>query len=618
MELKLEGGLSTLYKAATKGASDWADQSTQKTHDLSDLVDATEEDIKKSKELTKFVKQFNRIKAGMTIQCDRKKKKILVTFSATKVPKNLVNKIADKSGEFYDLVTNYDTETKMVEMVFDAPDLPQVANPKTNKSGETPQSRIGTGQRKRKESVMAPTPTPYKLELKSKDSEELKEGWYDDDEEDSEYELVDRKSVRDSDGFMTDYSWYMNFEGSSVFVFGDSDLYRLEDGEFDHEEDDPEAAQEWFDNYHGFGDDEDDIFESFLNETDGLDTSSLVRKINDNGEDSIEMDINNRVYSFTMKEDSPYTIDQMFHKVSKMRHYSEGRALAFMKKNMVGKRVESLRESKYAVQYYNGRLGRWITAQTYRDEESATKDLPFHKKMFGAPGQGPLKDYEIKVVKLKESGNPFKDKHKCQGCGKPLSQCTCEIEDEESVEEALTEAVVPETYKTIKIELHDPDSQLENLIKCIKAASDPGHSFTVRVDSESSDYYKEFWIDGDGSFRITSIEVKDEVEDVEVEESLLRESYEYFPETSVQIARSAISRAVSEVGGKLVRKRDGRVSYQADDLDTFDKGREVIRKFVMDAHNESFDGSSATQPSSIGQHKRGKIDMFPKDKEEEV
>lgn len=42
---------------------------------------------------------------------------------------------------------------------------------------------------------------------------------------------------------------------------------------------------------------------------------------------------------------------------------------------------------------------------------------------------------DIKV--LSESSNPFKDKHICQGCGKPLSQCTCEVEEEEKVEEDL-------------------------------------------------------------------------------------------------------------------------------------------------------------------------------------
>ena len=44
---------------------------------------------------------------------------------------------------------------------------------------------------------------------------------------------------------------------------------------------------------------------------------------------------------------------------------------------------------------------------------------------------------------LNESKNPFKDHHICQGCGKPLSQCTCEIKEEDfSEDESQTYSVV--------------------------------------------------------------------------------------------------------------------------------------------------------------------------------
>lgn len=86
--------------------------------------------------------------------------------------------------------------------------------------------------------------------------ESLQEWWpYDDDEEDSEYEYIARKYVQDSDGFQTDYTWYKSPDGLNVFVFGDSDLYTPQQGNFDHEEEDDTAAQEWFDSYVGFGDD---------------------------------------------------------------------------------------------------------------------------------------------------------------------------------------------------------------------------------------------------------------------------------------------------------------------------------------------------------------------------
>lgn len=89
----------------------------------------------------------------------------------------------------------------------------------------------------------------------------LNEDW--DDEEESKWEVMDHKSVRDSDGFITDYTWYKNSNtGEHVFVFGDSDLYGPEDGWFDWECDSDEEAEEWFDNYKGPGDEDDWMDES--------------------------------------------------------------------------------------------------------------------------------------------------------------------------------------------------------------------------------------------------------------------------------------------------------------------------------------------------------------------
>ena len=103
------------------------------------------------------------------------------------------------------------------------------------------------------------------------------------------YLTVDSKSVPDSDGFMTDYTWYVRirctvdewyrwlksrsgynthslgdipdeFIDGYVFVFGDSDLYAPEDGDFDFECDTYEEASEWFDDYHGLDDDYEDTY----------------------------------------------------------------------------------------------------------------------------------------------------------------------------------------------------------------------------------------------------------------------------------------------------------------------------------------------------------------------
>ncbi len=78
-------------------------------------------------------------------------------------------------------------------------------------------------------------------------------------DEPSTYELIDKKSVMDSDGFYTDYCLYYDILNDRyVTVFGDSDLYRPEDGYFDAEFDSEEEALEWFENYSGFTEDEPD------------------------------------------------------------------------------------------------------------------------------------------------------------------------------------------------------------------------------------------------------------------------------------------------------------------------------------------------------------------------
>lgn len=76
---------------------------------------------------------------------------------------------------------------------------------------------------------------------------------YDDDDEfdlDNKFELIDRKRIEDFDGFMTEYSMYRSEDGKYVFVYGDSDIYRPEDGDFDYECDSEEEAYDWFDNYN--------------------------------------------------------------------------------------------------------------------------------------------------------------------------------------------------------------------------------------------------------------------------------------------------------------------------------------------------------------------------------
>ena len=78
---------------------------------------------------------------------------------------------------------------------------------------------------------------------------------------DSKYTKVISKTVMDSDGFYTEYTWYRDEDGNNVFVFGDPDIYKPEDGDFDFETESNAVAVEWFDDYRGFEDDNDELIE---------------------------------------------------------------------------------------------------------------------------------------------------------------------------------------------------------------------------------------------------------------------------------------------------------------------------------------------------------------------
>lgn len=64
------------------------------------------------------------------------------------------------------------------------------------------------------------------------------------------YTLVDHKNIIDSDGFITDYTWYYDeVECVHLFIYGDSDLYTPEEDTPDFECDRYREAKEWFDCY---------------------------------------------------------------------------------------------------------------------------------------------------------------------------------------------------------------------------------------------------------------------------------------------------------------------------------------------------------------------------------
>ena len=63
--------------------------------------------------------------------------------------------------------------------------------------------------------------------------------------------FVKKKDVRDADGFLTDYAWYTDGE-KHIFMFGDVDVYEPDEDYADWVTETEHEAEEWFDNYHGF------------------------------------------------------------------------------------------------------------------------------------------------------------------------------------------------------------------------------------------------------------------------------------------------------------------------------------------------------------------------------
>lgn len=88
------------------------------------------------------------------------------------------------------------------------------------------------------------------------DPEAEMEDVFDDDE--PGYRFIRSKSVTDSDGFNTDYTWYKDEDGLNIFIFGDNDIYDPSNTSPDHEEEDDKAAREWFDSYTGFDEEDED------------------------------------------------------------------------------------------------------------------------------------------------------------------------------------------------------------------------------------------------------------------------------------------------------------------------------------------------------------------------
>ena len=76
---------------------------------------------------------------------------------------------------------------------------------------------------------------------------------------DEHYKEIATKEIRDADGYLTEYTMYHNlWKDKYIFMFGDRDVTDPDDKYADYECETREEADEWFESYKGFEDEDEE------------------------------------------------------------------------------------------------------------------------------------------------------------------------------------------------------------------------------------------------------------------------------------------------------------------------------------------------------------------------
>ena len=295
-----------------------------------------------NKTLDKIIQELKKGRTSYTVGLDRKKNKFLLKFDSTKVPNSLVDKIkpSKSKNSWYKYVSSYNPSDKNVEMIFDV----------TGKLPERSQANLTRDMnQQRKSSQKSKSTTSASTRSNSAGESESLE-------------------LRDSVMAPTPTPYKLRNH------IVDKDGHHLSDDEWN------------------------EFSKEYLEE---VVISDPVAVAQEDDLPALKVMIGETPYLFKMKDDSPYSIDQMMNKVSKMNSFSSGKALQFLKKNMVGTRITE--------------------------------------------------------------GKSFKDLCICQTCGKPLSKCICGI-DEECLSETIdslgsTQSSDIGQHKVCSIDLVDEDDE---------------------------------------------------------------------------------------------------------------------------------------------------------------
>lgn len=216
-----------------------------------------------------------------------------------------------------------------------------------------------------------------------------------------------------------------------------------------------------------------------LLETPGLTLSVPEVVTSPKSGDSLVIKINGKEYKYVLPETSDKSVSDIARTVTGIQKHSEGRALAYLKKNMklVKENIKSDDDEeviKSIVRDVNKKnLDR--DSEEYINQiesELKKKNISVDADQLGSIIVGldeslddpTMTTEEVEDFYSKElsEGNSFKDSHICQGCGKPLSQCTCDVDTKEedidfdNIEECTQPSSVGQ-YKSDSIDLINED-----------------------------------------------------------------------------------------------------------------------------------------------------------------
>lgn len=408
-----------------------------------------------------------------------------VRFDAKKVSTNLANRVnpsSNRSDSLASYITGYDRDTNTVTM-----EVPLDGGKSAKKKAQKNLDKKKKESFNRNESFnKSSDETPLELALQSFETGH----WYDRDDFDRAKDYKEYREYMDlgPSGFYEEYKDELDFDPDFISEYGNEYDEGLVLKDTEESVMTPTPVP-----YKGEVCDEDGKLikkESLtlktesedLLETPGL-TLSVPEVVTDpKSGDSLVIKINGKEYKYVLPETSDKSVSDIVRTVTGIQKHSEGRALAYLKKNMklVKESIENDDDEeviKSVIRDVNEK-GLDRDSEEYINQiesELKKKNISVDADQLGSIivsldeslDDPTMTTEEVEDFYSKElsEGNSFKDSHICQGCGNPLSQCTCDVDTKEedidfdNIEECTQPSSIGQ-YKTDSIDLIDSEEDL--------------------------------------------------------------------------------------------------------------------------------------------------------------